>query len=552
MKIRSALLLLLCLAALTLLSCGGSGEADAPQSDSSAASDTPAQTEAETEPPFEPTKWAEENMLMKNLSGEESITRLDFISMLAAFSENVMGYNLAGYVHTAPIWSDVAADSENARAAVWAGAWRLVEGEDGILGANEPLSGGELNSMLYKYINVWLEDRAITEQTVSALTGISDGDTLTAAKLAEILRGIELYAAETSTCDNLHSHMKRGVNVWTWDNSLGGNRVAGEGTTLYKEIWDAGFDHVRLVWDATDVETRDRELFTYTFNTAEQKYTVEIKEQRIDNVLSAATQAVEAGHIAVVDLHGINFTENPTDSHDPDENGRLFVDLWAYIAEQLRELPPQVFFELANETGIEGELVEQTIDAIRATGGNNAERMIIVYSYHWTLGEDIIDIGKYNSDPHVMWDIHNYGAYNFAMNEPSGKFDENGLPIPKWHYGAEGTGTRQTNIKQYTDRMATGKELTELTGQKVWYGEYGVYGSAGAEREEYLTDYFDYMLDYGHCSACYWSLGYYDNNNAPKPFGNKWYLEFASFGTVNEAGEPEIFWEEDVMRSIFS
>ena len=108
------------------------------------------------------------------------------------------------------------------------------------------------------------------------------------------------------------------------------------------------------------------------------------------------------GLYTVINIH--HFDEFIIRRNDIDECEKIFTHLWTQIAEYFKDYGPTLVFEGYNEYlggnqfNDKGELVEVSkskgykmtntmnqcfVDAVRATGGNNAERVLIVSGY-WT------------------------------------------------------------------------------------------------------------------------------------------------------------------------
>lgn len=109
-----------------------------------------------------------------------------------------------------------------------------------------------------------------------------------------------------------------------------------------------------------------------------------------------------AGVYTVINIH--HFDEFIIRRNDIDECERIFTHLWTQIAEYFKDYGPTLVFEGYNEYlggnqfNDKGQLVEVSkgdgykmtntmnqcfVDAVRKTGGNNAERVLIVSGY-WT------------------------------------------------------------------------------------------------------------------------------------------------------------------------
>ncbi len=136
--------------------------------------------------------------------------------------------------------------------------------------------------------------------------------------------------------------------------------------------------------------------------------------------------------IEVLTRHGLTVVVNNNESLDePDRSGDRLVARWTQIAERFQDLPPTVYFEIANEPSWGGDswgtlddavtpdqwnaLVARVIPAIRAT---NPQRIIVVSSAYWSLPQAIPDLELPAGDGHLIATFHNY------------------LPLPFTHQGS--------------------------------------------------------------------------------------------------------------------
>lgn len=149
-----------------------------------------------------------------------------------------------------------------------------------------------------------------------------------------------------------------------------------------------GFDTVRIPVFWGNMMEDDG---TYTINT-----------QYLDRVEEIVKYCMNAGVYAVVNIH--HFDEFIIRRNDLDSCKKIFTNLWTQIAERFKDYSDYVVFEGFNEYlggqqfDESGELADvpqdkayeltnalnQTfVDAVRTTGGNNAQRLLIVSGY-WT------------------------------------------------------------------------------------------------------------------------------------------------------------------------
>ncbi|MGN1422511.1 MAG: glycoside hydrolase family 5 protein, partial [Oscillospiraceae bacterium] len=161
-----------------------------------------------------------------------------------------------------------------------------------------------------------------------------------------------------------------------------------------------GFDTVRIPVFWGNMMANDG---TYTINS---EYIARVKE--------IVDYCCNAGLYTVINIH--HFDEFIIRRNTTEKCSEIFTNLWTQIADYFKEYPYTVMFEGYNEYlggnqfNEQGELVELSeaegfrmtntlnqsfVDAVRATGGRNKERVLIVSGY-WT------NIDKTTSSEFVM------------------------------------------------------------------------------------------------------------------------------------------------------
>lgn len=115
-------------------------------------------------------------------------------------------------------------------------------------------------------------------------------------------------------------------------------------------------------------------------------------------------------------------------------NFKKMSSLWTQIADTFKDYGERLLFETMNEPRTEGSenewsggtaeereivyaLNEIIVKAIRATGGNNEYRHIIVPDYGANNQADILRKMKLPDDDRIIVSVHAYSPYSFAMDE---------------------------------------------------------------------------------------------------------------------------------------
>ncbi|NLZ95904.1 MAG: cellulase family glycosylhydrolase [Bacteroidales bacterium] len=110
--------------------------------------------------------------------------------------------------------------------------------------------------------------------------------------------------------------------------------------------------------------------------------------------------------------------------------------VWTQIANRFKDYNNRLIFETLNETRLKGsphewsggtaegrDCINQfhkvSVDAIRNTGSENAERYIMVSTYAASASQQAMDGLVLPSSSNLIVSIHNYFPYDFALNENS-------------------------------------------------------------------------------------------------------------------------------------
>lgn len=138
------------------------------------------------------------------------------------------------------------------------------------------------------------------------------------------------------------------------------------------------------------------------------------------------------------DMYVILNTHHETSWHIPtvakaDAVEKKFVYLWQQIAEYFKDYDEHLVFEGMNEPRVVGSAAEWNggtteerqivsrfnqafVDTVRATGGNNATRVLLITSYGANSSRIAMYGVKVPNDPYVGVSIHAYTPYAFTFN----------------------------------------------------------------------------------------------------------------------------------------
>ena len=155
----------------------------------------------------------------------------------------------------------------------------------------------------------------------------------------------------------------------------------------------------------------------------------------LDRVEAIANYALNDGMYVIINIHHNNGWEDPTKANEANATARL-QKLWTQIAARFEKYDHHVIFETMNEPRdqvandwwgnnndlftVVNNLNAAALSSIRATGGNNAKRLVMMPGY--VAGSDYHQLSAIvlPSDKNIAVSVHSYSPYNFALNLGSG------------------------------------------------------------------------------------------------------------------------------------
>lgn len=341
-------------------------------------------------------------------------------------------------------------------------------------------------------------------------------------------KGDDGTVRESLTALELTEIMGNGINLGNTMEAYGRSSLGTDADpTSYETFWGqsvttqemldgmkaAGFDTLRLPVAWTNMmafETGD-----YTINSA-----------YLDRVEEIVGYARNAGMYVIINDHWDGswwgmFGSATKETRD--QAMELYVSMWTQIAERFRDYSDYVIFESANEElgfrlndtdiakdsgslsddecyTVTNEINQTFVDTVRATGGNNANRFLLIAGF----GTDITNTcnSKYKMPTDTAKDkllvsVHYYDPSGYCIN----------TSLATW-------GTKQ-------DYQAMNEMLEKMTkfteqGYGVIIGEYGVLMETG-ELKENAADYTQNFLNncdlYGYCPVLWDCSNLYDRQS---------------------------------------
>jgi endoglucanase len=161
-------------------------------------------------------------------------------------------------------------------------------------------------------------------------------------------------------------------------------------------------------------------------------------------VTRVVDDARAAGLVAIINIHWDGGWMQPTCANQAAADARL-AKFWTQIANNFRSHDDGLLFAGTNEVMVAGDYKAPTaeyaavqngfnqvfVDAVRATGGNNATRFLVVQGFNTNI-DFTVDTARVPVDTvpgRLMMEVHYYDPYDFTLNAQSAV----------WQWGAGAT-----------------------------------------------------------------------------------------------------------------
>ncbi len=351
---------------------------------------------------------------------------------------------------------------------------------------------------------------------VSGLSGCGNaGSEDISANDATVVQATEEVLNEQSSSDALFDVtslemvqlMGNGINLGNTMEAYGHTTLGTNAeTSSYETYWgqpvttpemiqamkDCGFDSIRIPVAWTNM--MDYESGDYTINAA-----------YLDRVEEIVNYALDADMYVMFNDHwdggwwgmfGSATEETRTKAMD------LYVSMWTQIAERFKDYPSTVIFESANEelgnrlndadvAADSGSLskdecyemtnlINQTfVDTIRSTGGNNANRFLLIAGYNTDIAMTLDDRFQMPTDSakdKLILSVHYYTPWTYCGTD-----------------GVSSWGTEK-NFNEMNELLQGLTKFTDM-GYGIIIGEYGVLPTSSNELKDNIIEYTTNFLD---------------------------------------------------------
>lgn len=208
-------------------------------------------------------------------------------------------------------------------------------------------------------------------------------------------------------------HRKEGASVEYYETYWNNPQIT---TQLFRAIKEEGFQTVRIpvTWD----------------EHMDQSYQVD--GLWMDRVAQVVEEALDEGLYVILDSHHETWLVPTLESEE--NTKQILCILWKQIGERFAPYSKDLLFEGMNEprnvgsdnewsggTKEEQEVVNRLnqafVDTVRATGGNNKSRYLIVTPYGNNYKEDALLSFEVPKDKNIIVSIHAYIPYEFSLQE---------------------------------------------------------------------------------------------------------------------------------------
>ncbi len=295
------------------------------------------------------------------------------------------------------------------------------------------------------------------------------------------------------TCVELAKEMVPGWNVGNSLEAIGGETAWGNpliSQTLMDSIKAAGFNAVRIpvAWG----EHSDESTFT-------------IQESWLYRVEEVVDYVLGSGMYAIINEHWDSGWIQPTYEDSEYVSNRLGA-MWKQIAVHFRDYDDRLLFAGTNEVHVEGNWGAPTkenytvqnmynqvfVNAVRATGGRNYYRHLIVQGYVTNIGYTLnyFVIPKDVVPNRLIVEVHYYDPYNFTINTSSN--------ITQWGRWATNPSKTETWANEsYADNQFNRMKTNFIDkGYAVVLGEYGAMARLNLGSDELNAEHTKYRRYY--------------------------------------------------------
>lgn len=328
----------------------------------------------------------------------------------------------------------------------------------------------DVSKDVYNYQIAMTENTSITK-TRKATLRVTAGSSMKNVNITQAKKEVVIpNNGMTHTAKELAALMYAGINIGNTMECPGGEGAwsgAKVNEEYVKGLKTAGFNAVRIpcAWDS--------------HMTNKTNYTID--SEWLDRVYEVVAWCVSNDMYVVLNAHWDNgwLEDNIFDASKETAIVAEQKEIWTQVANKMKDFDEHLLFAACNEPGMnettnDGKKwtdaaavarvvkYEQTmIDAVRATGGNNALRTVIVQG----LGADISNTNDYMTTlptdivaDRMMVEVHYYEPYQFCLME-----EDAGWGKIFWYWGKDNHGSNSERNATWGEEDWVASQFAKLT-----------------------------------------------------------------------------------------
>jgi len=238
-------------------------------------------------------------------------------------------------------------------------------------------------------------------------------------------------------------------------------------------------------------------------------------------VTQVVNYAKNAGLYAIINIHWDGGWMVPTYAQQATVDARI-TKFWTQIANNFRNYDDTLLFAGTNEVHVDGVYSTPTtenlavqngfnqafVDAVRATGGNNLARHLVVQGYNtniaWTVS--YLTVPTDSASNRLMVEVHDYDPYDFTLSSSD----------TIWQWGNIATSAANTETwanESYVDgQFASLKSrFVDGLGIPIVLGEYAAQARLSVDNAQTYRTYWDKYITHSAWThgavPIYWDAG---------------------------------------------
>ncbi|MGM9490281.1 glycoside hydrolase family 5 protein [Ideonella sp. YS5] len=308
----------------------------------------------------------------------------------------------------------------------------------------------------------------------------------------------------------LSQEMAPGWNLGNSLEAIGGETNWGNAATtpaLINAIKAAGFNSVRipLSWKQY-ADSNDN-----------------IRADWMARATEVVNYARNAGLYAIINIHWDGGWMQPNYATQAFANARI-TKFWTQIANNFKNYDDHLLFAALNEVMIDGDYGTPTseyytvhnsfnqtfVNAVRATGGNNATRHLVVQGFNTNVDHtyNFFAVPNDSASNRLLLEVHYYDPYDFTINTANDNI---------WQWGSIATNPANTEtwanesyVNAQFDKLK--QRFTDGLGIPVVVGEYAAIARLNVDPSQQYRTYWDQYITSATRQRgqvpMYWDNGY--------------------------------------------